>query len=632
MKKYLYLFAFIFSGLIHSQSSGITYQAVIYNPGGEELPGENNMYAPLTEQDICLRFNFIDSSGGLEYQEVIQVTTDVFGMVNVIIGNDVQTGGYADGFNGIVWDGSAKNLMVEVDVKGNCSDYDEISNQPFTYIPFAYYSANPGNPGADGQDGLTAYQIWISLGNTGTEQEFMDSLSGSQGEEGEQGIPGIGADGLDGLSAYQVWISLGNNGTEQEFMESLVGPPGIGGDGLNGLSAYEVWISLGNTGTEQEFIDSLVGTQGEQGLDGTFLQGDNPGDILFLSNSEWTILPIGSEGDILTVSEGFPSWSPQATDAPPIITLIGENPQLINIDANYVELGATAYDEADGDITSSIVIDSSLVDTSVVGSYNVTYTVTDSSGNIVMAIRQVSVNPVDSVDPCDNGEIQNYCDIDVDEINFSGTVTDIDGNTYNYISYNSTEWTVDDASMVTYRDGTPIPYVYGYESDEWNSLTTGAWQYENDDPTLNKIYNAYAAAGVHDNDPSTPNKELAPEGWHVPTLDEWSNLVQYVTSIYGDFHIKALASSTGWACSTVPFSPGYNQSTNNCSGFNAKPKIVPANYYYWGHWWYSFRSQILPDGTDHIGGSYGFNHFTTNIVGVAQSSTSYAAKMRFVKD
>ena len=265
MKKYLYLFAIIFSGVIHSQSSGITYQAVIYNPGGEELPGENNMYAPLTEQDICLRFNFIDSSGGLEYQEVIQVTTDVFGMVNVIIGNDVQTGGYADGFNGIVWDGSAKNLMVEVDVKGNCSDYDEISNQPFTYIPFAYYSANPGNPGADGQDGLTAYQIWISLGNTGTEQEFIDSLSGSQGEEGEQGIPGIGADGLDGLSAYEVWINLGNNGTEQEFMESLVGPPGIGGEGLNGLSAYEVWINLGNTGTEQEFMDSLAGEQGETG-------------------------------------------------------------------------------------------------------------------------------------------------------------------------------------------------------------------------------------------------------------------------------------------------------------------------------------------------------------------------------
>ena len=246
MKKYLYLFAFIFSGLIHSQSSGITYQAVIYNPGGEELPGQNNINAPLTEQDICLRFNFIDSSGGLEYQEVIQVATDVFGMVNVIIGNDIQTGGYADGFEGVVWDGSAKNLMVEVDIKGNCSDYDEISNQPFTYIPFAYYSANPGNPGPEGpagEQGPAGPQgEQGDVGQTGPPGE--QGPAGAQGEQGTQGIPGIdgegsigpeGAAGQDGLTAYEVWVNLGNTGTEQEFMDSLVGEQGETGEGLNSL-------------------------------------------------------------------------------------------------------------------------------------------------------------------------------------------------------------------------------------------------------------------------------------------------------------------------------------------------------------------------------------------------------------
>ena len=255
MKKYLYLFAFIFSGLIHSQSSGITYQAVIYNPSGEELPGQNNMTAPLTEQDICLRFNFIDSSGGLEYQEVIQLTTDVFGMVNVIIGNDIQTGGYADGFEGIVWDGSAKNLMVEVDVKGNCSDYDEISNQPFTYIPFAYYSANPGNPGPEGpagEQGPAGPQgEQGDVGQTGPAgadgvagPQGEQGPAGPQGEQGAQGIPGIGGEGSvgpegaagqDGLTAYEVWVSLGNTGTEQEFMDSLAGEQGETGEGLNSL-------------------------------------------------------------------------------------------------------------------------------------------------------------------------------------------------------------------------------------------------------------------------------------------------------------------------------------------------------------------------------------------------------------
>ena len=30
--------------------------------------------------------------------------------------------------------------------------------------------------------------------------------------------------------------------------------------------------------------------------------------------------------------------------------------------------------------------------------------------------------------------------------------------------------------------------------------------------------------GIHDTDPNTPNKEFAPEGWHVPTDAEWTTL------------------------------------------------------------------------------------------------------------
>ena len=35
----------------------------------------------------------------------------------------------------------------------------------------------PGTPGADGTDGASAYDVWLSLGNNGTEQDFIDSLS-----------------------------------------------------------------------------------------------------------------------------------------------------------------------------------------------------------------------------------------------------------------------------------------------------------------------------------------------------------------------------------------------------------------------------------------------------------------------
>src|SRR5690606_37568897 len=65
----------------------------------------------------------------------------------------------------------------------------------------------------------------------------------------------------------------------------------------------------------------------------------------------------------------------------PTITLVGANPQTIEACGTYTELGATVNDNCFGDISSSIVIDASTVNTAVVGTYTVTYNVTDADGN-----------------------------------------------------------------------------------------------------------------------------------------------------------------------------------------------------------------------------------------------------------
>ena len=82
----------------------------------------------------------------------------------------------------------------------------------------------------------------------------------------------------------------------------------------------------------------------------------------------------------------------------PVITLTGANPQVIEVGSPYVELGATALDNYDGDLTGSIVIDSSAVDTSTLGSYPVTYDVTDSSGNPAVQVTR-TVDVVDTTVP-----------------------------------------------------------------------------------------------------------------------------------------------------------------------------------------------------------------------------------------
>lgn len=43
---------------------------------------------------------------------------------------------------------------------------------------------------ACGEDGKSAYDIWLEQGNTGTEQDFLDSLKGTPGQPGNPGTPG----------------------------------------------------------------------------------------------------------------------------------------------------------------------------------------------------------------------------------------------------------------------------------------------------------------------------------------------------------------------------------------------------------------------------------------------------------
>lgn len=74
----------------------------------------------------------------------------------------------------------------------------------------------------------------------------------------------------------------------------------------------------------------------------------------------------------------------------PILTLNGEKYLSIKRNSEYQELGAKAMDNCDGDITSKIKIEGS-VNTNEIGEYPITYSVEDSSGNIIKQERIVYV-------------------------------------------------------------------------------------------------------------------------------------------------------------------------------------------------------------------------------------------------
>ena len=144
MKKILIALLF-FGSLSYGQTKGISYQALIIDPIEQELPGFNNNQAPLANKNICLKFSFIDELNSLEYEEIFTTTTDDVGMVNLIIGTEDRTGGYASSFEDITWSSLPKNLKVDLSVNDGCSNFIEISNAPFTAVPYALFALNTEN-------------------------------------------------------------------------------------------------------------------------------------------------------------------------------------------------------------------------------------------------------------------------------------------------------------------------------------------------------------------------------------------------------------------------------------------------------------------------------------------------------
>jgi hypothetical protein len=79
---------------------------------------------------------------------------------------------------------------------------------------------------------------------------------------------------------------------------------------------------------------------------------------------------------------------------PPLILLRGSSTINLNLNETYTELGATAYDERYGNVTDAIVTTGS-VDTSVIGTYEIKYNVSDPLGNVAIEVVR-TVNVVDA--------------------------------------------------------------------------------------------------------------------------------------------------------------------------------------------------------------------------------------------
>lgn len=100
-------------------------------------------------------------------------------------------------------------------------------------------------------------------------------------------------------------------------------------------------------------------------------------------------------------------------------------------------------------------------------------------------------------------------------------IADIEGNLYNTVEIGTQCWMKDNLKTTTYNNNTAIPNVTN--PNLWINLTTGAYVWYNNDSTWKDIYGAlYNWYATID-----PNG-LCPAGWHVPSLNEFQNLINYI--------------------------------------------------------------------------------------------------------
>jgi uncharacterized protein (TIGR02145 family) len=206
------------------------------------------------------------------------------------------------------------------------------------------------------------------------------------------------------------------------------------------------------------------------------------------------------------------------------------------------------------------------------------------------------------------------------------SVTDYDGNIYPTVQLGAQCWMAANLRTTHYVDGTSI----ALGTDTSSSISYRYYPANNSTnvSTYGYLYNWKAVMRNSSSSSANPSgvQGICPTSWHVPSIAEWTQLKDYVSSqntyVCGGDNgrvAKALASTTGWQNSTVTCAVGDNQSSNNATGFAAPPagRYISAfylgigdcscfwsttgrgdNYFYYNYFYYFILDFSSPDVID----------------------------------
>jgi uncharacterized protein (TIGR02145 family) len=171
---------------------------------------------------------------------------------------------------------------------------------------------------------------------------------------------------------------------------------------------------------------------------------------------------------------------------------------------------------------------------------------------------------------CNGTAFENECgncvggDTGIDETNCS--VFDIDGNEYQTVIIGDQIWMAENLKVTHYRNGDVISHLT--DNNSWGGTSNGAYcAYNNNEDnvdTYGRLYNWYA---VDD------SRNIAPEGWHIPSDNEWKQLEIYLgmDPDEADLAEEWRGTDEGGKLKDTNYWESPNTGATNESGFTALP-------------------------------------------------------------
>jgi len=112
---------------------------------------------------------------------------------------------------------------------------------------------------------------------------------------------------------------------------------------------------------------------------------------------------------------------------------------------------------------------------------------------------------------------------------------DIDGNAYDAVTIGTQVWMKQNLKVTKYNDGSDI---LNLQSANWEGLTDGIYGfYNSSEDNFNEyggLYNYYA---------TIDSRGLCPDGWHMPSKNEWQTLIDYIGGIKSGGKLKETGTS-----------------------------------------------------------------------------------------